>query len=163
MAVPEDELYADWDVGSNSTPCTKFHQFGARESSLDVPETKETPTYSGANDDDIDVYVLNVISWYAAYGLYLGQDQVDWRVGELMLNHAKGKAKKWLLQDYKGERRWSHIVKKMKQRFVTRSREEDLVASFFYCNQGNRSLDVYIDEFQRLGRTNDVSDKIKMI
>ncbi|KAE9165652.1 hypothetical protein PF005_g29513, partial [Phytophthora fragariae] len=121
--------------GSNSTPCTKFHQFGARESSLDVPETKETPTYSGANDDDIDVYVLNVISWYAAYGLYLGQDQVDWRVGELMLNHAKGKAKKWLLRDYKGERRWSHIVKKMKQRFVTRSREEDLVASFFIATK----------------------------
>ncbi|GMG15284.1 unnamed protein product [Phytophthora fragariaefolia] len=51
----------------------------------------------------------------------------------------------------------------MKQRFVTRSREEDLVASFFDCNQGNRSLDVYIDEFQRLRRTNDVSEKFKMI
>ncbi|EEY55145.1 uncharacterized protein PITG_20512 [Phytophthora infestans T30-4] len=59
-----------------------------------------------------------------------------------MLNHTKGTAKKWLLQDYKGERRWSHIVrKKMKQRFVTRPREEDL----------------------RRSRSNDVSEKYKMI
>ncbi|OWY91716.1 hypothetical protein PHMEG_00039595 [Phytophthora megakarya] len=114
---------------------------------------KETPMYDGTNDDDIDVYPL----------VYLGQEQVDWRVGELMLNHIKGKAKKWLLQDYRGERRWSHIVKKMKQRFVTRSREEDLVASFFDCSQGNRSLDIYIDEFQRLCCTDDVSEKYKVI
>ncbi|KAF4141616.1 hypothetical protein GN958_ATG09194 [Phytophthora infestans] len=70
---------------------------------------KETPVYDGTEDDDIDVYVLNMISWYAAYGLYLSQDQVGWRVGELMLNYTKGTAKKWLLQDYKGERRWSQI------------------------------------------------------
>ncbi|OWZ10228.1 LOW QUALITY PROTEIN: hypothetical protein PHMEG_00016954 [Phytophthora megakarya] len=48
----------------------------------------------------------------------------------------------------------------MKQRFVTRSWEEDLVASFFDCNH---SLDISIDEFQRLGRTDDVSEKYKMI
>ncbi|EEY60052.1 uncharacterized protein PITG_21086 [Phytophthora infestans T30-4] len=107
---------------------------------------KETPVYDGTEDDDIDVYVLNMISWYAAYGLYLSQDQVGWRVGELMLNYTKGTAKKWLLQDYKGERRW-----------------KDLVVSFFDCNQGSNFLDTYIDEFQRLSRSNDVSKKYKMI
>ncbi|KAF4036371.1 Retrotransposon gag protein [Phytophthora infestans] len=111
---------------------------------------KETPVYGGTEDDDIDVYVLNIISWYAAYGLYLSQDQ-------LMLNHTKGTTKKWLLQDYKSERRWSHI------RFVTRSQEEDLVLSFFDCNQESKSLDTYIDEFQRLRSNNDVSEKYKMI
>ncbi|KAE8897176.1 hypothetical protein PF003_g18803 [Phytophthora fragariae] len=112
-----------------------LHEMINQIQSFAVRSDQEVASPSGANDDDIDVYVLNVISWYAAYGLYLGQDQVDWRVGELMLNHAKGKAKKWLLRDYKGERRWSHIVKKMKQRFVTRSSEEDLVASIFIATK----------------------------
>ncbi|EEY63096.1 uncharacterized protein PITG_14742 [Phytophthora infestans T30-4] len=52
-----------------------------------------------------------------------------------MLNHTKGTAKKWLLQDSKGERRLSR----------------------------SKSLDTYIDEFQRMSRSNDVSEKYKMI
>ncbi|KAF4149595.1 Retrotransposon gag protein [Phytophthora infestans] len=80
-----------------------------------------------------------------------------------MLNHTKGTAKKWLLQDSKGERRLSRIVQNMKQRFVTRYPEEDLVVNFFDCDQGSKSLDTYIDEFQRLSRSNDVSEKYKMI
>ncbi|KAF4027435.1 Retrotransposon gag protein [Phytophthora infestans] len=140
-----EELYVEWDVVSlpNAPSFTNLELESRVSMGL---KQKETPVYGGTEDDDIDVYVLNMISWYAAYGLYLRT------------------AKKWLLQDYKGERRWSHIVrKKMKQRFVTRPREEDLVVSFFDCNQGSNFLDTYIDEFQRLSRSNDVSEKYKMI
>eukprot|EP00644_Phytophthora_capsici_P000416 jgi/Phyca11/99885/e_gw1.4.1011.1 len=60
-----------------------------------------------------------------------------------MMNHTKGKAKAWLLQEYQGEHRWSHIIRKMKKR--------------------NRSLDMYSDEFRRLARTAGVSEYIKIL
>ncbi|KAF4136866.1 Retrotransposon gag protein [Phytophthora infestans] len=142
-----EELYVEWDVVGSSPPNAPSFTNLELESRVSMGlKQKETPVYGGTEDDDIDVYVLKTISWYAAYGLYLRT------------------AKKWLLQDYKGERRWSHIVrKKMKQRFVTRPREEDLVVSFFDCNQGSNFMDTYIDEFQRRSRSNDVSEKYKMI
>ncbi|EGZ08364.1 hypothetical protein PHYSODRAFT_527565 [Phytophthora sojae] len=77
-----------------------------------------------------------MIKWYAAFGLYFHQEQVDYRVGELVMNHTQGKAKDWFLREYHGEQRWSHIVRKMKQRFVTRSHQEDLVAQFFTRTAG---------------------------
>ncbi|GMG15282.1 unnamed protein product [Phytophthora fragariaefolia] len=80
MAVSEDELYADWDVVGQIPPHAPNFTNSELENRVSTClKQNETPTYSGANDDDIDVYVLNMISWYAAYGLYLGQDQVDWR------------------------------------------------------------------------------------
>ncbi|KAG2878947.1 hypothetical protein PC129_g18655 [Phytophthora cactorum] len=84
-------------------------------------------------------------------------------VGQLMMNHTKGKAKAWLLEEYRGEHRWSHIMRMMKKRFVTKSRQEDLVAKFFDCIQRNRSLDTYRDEFRRLARTAGVSEYIKIL
>ncbi|OWZ06178.1 hypothetical protein PHMEG_00021600 [Phytophthora megakarya] len=104
-----------------------------------------------------------MIKWYGAYGLYFQQEQVDLRVGELMMNHTKGKAKAWLLQEYQVDQRWSTIVRKMKKRFVTKSLQEDLVAQFFACTQGNRQLDTYNDEFRRLARTAGVSKYIKIL
>ncbi|KAK1940030.1 hypothetical protein P3T76_008353 [Phytophthora citrophthora] len=104
-----------------------------------------------------------MVKWYAAQGLYFRRDQVDVRVGELMMNHTKGKAKSWLLQEYHGDQRWSSIVRRMKQRFVTKSRQEDLVAQCFDCVQGNRSLDTYNGEFRRLARTAGVSEYIKVL
>ncbi|KAF4028592.1 hypothetical protein GN244_ATG19725 [Phytophthora infestans] len=107
----EEELYVEWDVVGSSPPnAPSFTNLELKSRVSMYLKQKETPVYGGTEDDDIDVYVLNMISW--------NRNEVA-------------------LQDYKGERRWNHIVKKMKQRFVTRSREEDLVVSFFDCNQGN--------------------------
>ncbi|EGZ17235.1 hypothetical protein PHYSODRAFT_458271, partial [Phytophthora sojae] len=104
-----------------------------------------------------------MILWYGGFGLFLRQPQVDVRVGQLMMNHTKDKAKAWLVREYTGEWRWSCVVKKLRQRFLTKSREEDEIGRLFDCTQGTRSLDQYIEEFIRLSRTEEVSVKFKMI
>ncbi|POM78480.1 Retrovirus Polyprotein [Phytophthora palmivora] len=155
---------ADWDV-CGPMPAN-IPVFDSNELEVRVAKChkqRETPIYGGEPNEDIEVYVLNMVKWYAAYGLYFRRDQVDVRVGELMMNHTKGKAKSWLLQEYHGDQRWSSIVRRMKQRFVTKSRQEDLVAQFFDCVRGNRSLDTYSDEFRRLARTAGVSEYIKVL
>ncbi|OWZ16155.1 hypothetical protein PHMEG_00010099 [Phytophthora megakarya] len=90
MAVADEELYTDWDVVGQIPPHIPNFANSELESRISTClKQRETPMYDGNNDDDIDVYVLNMISWYAAYGLYLAQAQIGWRVGELMLNHTK--------------------------------------------------------------------------
>ncbi|EEY69897.1 uncharacterized protein PITG_06418 [Phytophthora infestans T30-4] len=104
-----------------------------------------------------------MITWYAAYGLYFKSSQVDSRAGQLMMNHTKGKAKHWLLWDYKEPRTWTAMIKGMRNRFVAKAKEDDLAGNFFDCKQGIKLLDAYIEEFARLGNTNDVSKQYKMI
>lgn len=55
------------------------------------------------------------------------------------------------------------MIKGMRSRFVTKAKEEDLVASVFDCKQGAKSLDSYFEEFIRLGKTDNVSEHYKMI
>ncbi|KAJ8571927.1 hypothetical protein ON010_g4906 [Phytophthora cinnamomi] len=158
------ELYPEWDVLGRMPANTPTYSVDELELRLSkILKQNETPTFGGADNEDIEVYVLNMISWYGAFGLFFGQLQVDFRVGQLMMNHTKGEAKVWLLQEYSGEWRWSLIVKKMRQRFLTKSREEDRVARLFDCTQGSRTLDKYIEEFLRLARTEEVSVKFKLI
>ncbi|EGZ18929.1 hypothetical protein PHYSODRAFT_332657 [Phytophthora sojae] len=123
-------------AASSATPVVT----GMDENSATCIRQHEAPIYSGETSEDIEVYVLNMIKWYAAIGLNFHQ-QVDYRVGELMMNHTQGKAKDWFLREYHGEQRWSHIIRKMKQRF----------------------LDTYNDEFRRLARTAGVSEYIKIL
>ncbi|KAE8969439.1 hypothetical protein PR002_g27429 [Phytophthora rubi] len=165
LVFAADDLYPEWDV-TGPVPDQAMDELSATELEQRVEKClkqKETPIYSGEDTDDVEVYALNMITWYAAYGLYFKSPQVDSRVGQLMMNHTRGKAKHWLLRDYKGARTWTAMIKGMRNRFVTKAKEEDLVASFFDCKQGAKSLDAYIEEFIRLGNTDDVSEQYKMI
>ncbi|GMF44219.1 unnamed protein product [Phytophthora fragariaefolia] len=97
------------------------------------------------------------------HGLHFTHPQVNARVGQLLMKHTKGKAKHWLLRDYKGPRTWTAMIKRMCGRFVTKAKEKDLVARIFDCKQGTMSLDSYIEGFIRLGKTDNVSEHYKMI
>ncbi|OWY99690.1 hypothetical protein PHMEG_00029270, partial [Phytophthora megakarya] len=152
----ENKKGLEWDVFGPMPPHASI--FSGRELERRVDKChkqRETPMYGGEANQDIEVYVLNMIKWYAAYGLYFQQEQGDLRVGELMINHTKGKAKAWLLQEYQGDQRWKMVV--------TKSLQEDLVAQFFACTQGNRQLDTYNDEFRRLAWTAGVFEYIKIL
>ncbi|KAG3233671.1 hypothetical protein PI124_g21260 [Phytophthora idaei] len=160
----EDELEREWDVlgaRPSHTPVYDAHEL--ENLVAKCHKQRETPIYGGDANEDIEVYVLNMIRWYAAYQSYYHQEQVDMRVGQLMMNHTKEKTKAWLLQEYRGEHRWSHIIRMMKKRFVTKSRQEVLVAKFFDYIQRNRSLDTYSNEFRRLARSAGVSEYIKIL
>jgi hypothetical protein len=119
------DLYPEWDVLGDMPPGTPEYSADDLESRIAKSfKQKETPVFTGEDNDDIDVYARNMMLWYGAFGLFFRQPQVDFRVGQLMMNHTKGKPKAWLLQEYTGEWRWSCIAKKMRQRFLTKSREE---------------------------------------
>ncbi|OWZ01123.1 hypothetical protein PHMEG_00027554 [Phytophthora megakarya] len=150
--VESAELYPEWDVLGNMPPNTPVYTFDELESRIEKSfKQKETPIFGGEDEEDIDVYVRNMMLWYAAFGLFFRRPQVDFRVGQLMMNHTQGKAKAWLLQEYSGEWRWSSIAKKCDN------------GRLFDCTQGSRSLDKYIEEFVRLSRTEEVSVNFKMI
>ncbi|EGZ18242.1 hypothetical protein PHYSODRAFT_499074 [Phytophthora sojae] len=149
LVFPSEDLYPKWDV-TGPAPDDALKEFTTAELETRIEKClkqKETPAYSGEDSDDIEVFALNMISWYAAYGLYFKNPQVDLRVAQLMMNHTRGKAKTWYLCGFKGTKTWTAI----------------LVASFFDCKQGTRSLDVYMEEFVRLGNTDDVSEQYKMV
>ncbi|OWZ16603.1 hypothetical protein PHMEG_0009587 [Phytophthora megakarya] len=93
---------AEWDVFGPmpvNTPVFSNNELEVRVTKCH--KQRETPVYSGEASEDIKVYALNMIRWYAAYGLYFQRDQVDLRVGELMMNHTKGKAKSWCSRNIK--------------------------------------------------------------
>lgn len=165
LVFDSDDLYPDWDVTGPAPDHFDQYEVAVLERLVDkCLKQKETPIYGGEDDkEDIEVYALNMIMWYGAYGLHFTHPQVNARVGQLLMNHTKGKAKRWLLRDYKGPRTWTAMIKGMRGRFVTKAKEEDLVASFFDCKQGTKSLDSYIEEFIRLGKTDNVSEHYKMI
>ncbi|KAG3078756.1 hypothetical protein PI125_g20890 [Phytophthora idaei] len=107
-AKSEDELEREWDVlgaRPSHTPVYDAHEL--ENLVAKCHKQRETPIYVGEADEDIEVYVFNMIRWYAAYQLYFHQERVDMRVGQLMVNHAKGKAKAWnrSLDTYRDELR----------------------------------------------------------
>ncbi|POM58760.1 Hypothetical protein PHPALM_36549 [Phytophthora palmivora] len=164
LVFDKEDLYPSWDVtGPTSDHTVEYEKAELERLIANCLKQKETPIYGGEDSEDIEVYALNMIMWYGAYGLHFGNPQVNVRVGQLVMNHTKGKAKQWILRDDKGPRTWTAMVKGMRSRFVTKAKEEELVASFFYCKQGTKSLDAYIEEFIRLGKTDNVSEHYKMI
>ncbi|KAE9335859.1 hypothetical protein PF008_g13288 [Phytophthora fragariae] len=164
LVFDSDDLYPDWDVTGPAPDHFDQYEVAVLERLVDkCLKQKETPIYGSEDNEDIKVYALNMIMWYGAYGLHFTHPQVNARVGQLLMNHTKGKAKHWLLRDYKGPRTWTAMIKGMRGRFVTKAKEEDLVASFFDCKQGTKSLDSYIEEIIRLGKTDNVSEHYKMI
>ncbi|EGZ22614.1 hypothetical protein PHYSODRAFT_455669, partial [Phytophthora sojae] len=83
-----------WDVFGNMPPGTPEYSSEELESRIAKSlRQKETPIFAGEDNEDIDVYVRHMILWYGGFGLVLRQPQVDVRVGQLMMNHTKDKAK----------------------------------------------------------------------
>ncbi|GMF65976.1 unnamed protein product [Phytophthora lilii] len=140
LVFAPDDLYPDWDVTGpvSATVPTEFTPADLEKRVEKCLKQKETPVYSGEDDDDIEVYALKMITWYAAYGLYFKITQVDARIGACLSPSPTA-------------------------RFVTKGKEEEIVASFVDCKQASKSLDGYIEEFVRLGNTDDVSEQYKMI
>jgi hypothetical protein len=144
LVFDTDDLYPEWDVTGPAPAHFDQYEAAALERFIDkYLKQKETLIYGGEDAEVIEVYARNMIMWYGAYGLHFTHPQVNARVGQLLINHTKGKAKHWLLRDYKGPRIWTAMIKGMRSRFVTKAKEEDLVASFFDCKQGTKSLDSY--------------------
>eukprot|EP00644_Phytophthora_capsici_P008795 jgi/Phyca11/102447/e_gw1.6.1109.1 len=93
-AKSEEESDGIWDVYGTMllhTPAFNAHEL---EQLVDKRhKQRETPMYGDAPNEDIEVYVLNMFCWYAAYQLYFHREQIYVRVGQIVMNHTKGKAK----------------------------------------------------------------------
>ncbi|OWZ08123.1 hypothetical protein PHMEG_00019382 [Phytophthora megakarya] len=126
------ELYPEWYVLGNMPPNTPVYTVDELEFRIEKSfKQKETPILGGEDEEDIDVYRLDVSSGDRRSTVESGAGAAS--------------------------------LKKMRQRLVTKSREEDQVGRLFDCTQGSRSLDKYIEEFVRLSRTEEGSVNFKMI
>ncbi|GMF55460.1 unnamed protein product [Phytophthora fragariaefolia] len=94
LVFDSDDLYPAWDVTGPAPGHFDQYDVAVLERLVHkCLKQKETPIYGGEDNEDIEVYALNRITWYGAYGLHFTHPQVNARVGQLLMNHIKGKAK----------------------------------------------------------------------
>ncbi|KAG9410904.1 hypothetical protein AC1031_018932 [Aphanomyces cochlioides] len=156
--------YLDRDVkGEHPTNIRDYTAVELQDQINRCHKQKSFPVYTGQDNDDIEIFALKMIAYYGAYELSFHNPQVDDRVGLLMYNHVDKKATSWLMKEYNGPRKYSILIKRMRARFVTKSKEEMTVENFIDLTQGKKSLGQYIEQFKMLGSTEEFSDNFKQI
>ncbi|KAL3660684.1 hypothetical protein V7S43_014438 [Phytophthora oleae] len=82
LVFDKDDLYPDWDVTGPAADHTVQYKKADLERLVDkCLKQKAMPVYGGEDNEDIEVYALNVIMWYGAYGLHFGNPQVTYALG----------------------------------------------------------------------------------
>ena len=104
-----------------------------------------------------------MVAYYNAFDLSFYNGHVDERAGQLMHNHLEKKAIAWLMKEYDGPRKYSILIKRMRARFVTKSKEDMTVENFIDLAQGKKTLDQYIEQFKVLRNGEEFSDNFLQI
>ncbi|CAK5199043.1 unnamed protein product, partial [Aphanomyces euteiches] len=156
--------YPEWDIFGIKP--AKIRQFTPTELDDQITrchKQKSFPMYSGNDSDDIEIFALKMVVYYGAFDLSFYNAQIDERVGQLMHNHLEKKAIAWLMKEYDGPRKYSVLIRRMRARFVTKSKEDMTIENFIDPSQGKKTLDQYIEQFKVLSNGEEFSDNFLQI